>query len=359
MHSTTLLEALEEAQKGRGFCAPNPAVGAVVLNKSGDLLAKGYHHRFGEPHAEVEVLGSLSESETEGGTLYVTLEPCCHQGKTPPCVDLILQKKIARVIYGFNDPNPLVAGKGASYLREHGVACERHALPEIKAFYQAYRHWLEKKRPWVTAKLAFSLDGKIAGPAGEPTSITGAEANRLTHQLRKKSDGILTTVKTVITDNPQLNARLNGKQFNKRIFILDSALRFPLSAKINKTSASITLFYDKQQPSERIKPQRIKSLGQAGIQCVPVSLKQGLLSLDEVLDYIAEKGVYDLWVEAGGTLTQQLIKEKFLNQMIFYIAPKTLGSQAQSAFCDILNFSKAQDINWQSLGDDVMCEITL
>lgn len=361
MHTTYLLQALNEARKGRGFCAPNPAVGAVVLNKAGVPIGQGYHRAYGDLHAEAEVLGRLSTTDTEGGTLYVTLEPCCHQGKTPPCVELIIQKRIAQVIYAIDDPNPLVSGKGVTFLRDQGVTCERVSLPEIQTFYQSYAHWHETKRPWVTAKLALSLDGKIAGKGGQPTQITGSEAHLLTHQFRKKSDAILTTIKSVIADDPKLNARLDGQYFNKKIYILDRELQLPLSAKIIKTSAAITLFYDeddnKNQNASTNLSNRIHKLTNAGIQVLPFTTEEGHFNLEQVIGYVGEEGAHDLWIEAGGTLIQHLIKKRLLNRLLFYIAPKTLGSNALSAFSESFNLRHAKNIKWQQLGDDVLCDI--
>src|SRR3989344_2995168 len=166
MYQDYLKRALKLAEKRRGFCSPNPAVGAVVV-KDGKIIGEGWHEKAGAPHAEVMALASAGSSAA-GGILYVTLEPCSHTGRTPPCTDLIIKTGIKAVYYGFKDSNLTVSGQGEFYLKSAGIACEQIELPEINAFYRSYAHWLKTKKPWVTAKIALSLDEKIASVDGKP-----------------------------------------------------------------------------------------------------------------------------------------------------------------------------------------------
>jgi len=199
-----LEQALQMAQLRRGFCAPNPSVGAVIV--SGEtIISRGHHVAAGHPHAEVDALKKLP-TVPKDARMFVTLEPCCHYGKTPPCTNAIIEAGIKEVIYAFRDPNPIVAGKGELVLQEAGIDCRQVSHPEIDRFYQSYAYWQANKKPWVTAKLAMTLNGKIAKEKGEPIAITSPALQEVTHQLRKQADGILTTVKTILADDPQLNA---------------------------------------------------------------------------------------------------------------------------------------------------------
>lgn len=316
--------ALNLAQKWKGFCAPNPSVGAVLV-KNGEVIAEGEHLGAGHPHAEA-IAFNHAEVDLDGATLYVTLEPCCHWGKTPPCTERIVQSGIRRVVYGFRDPNPKVNGQGEQTLCELGVECCHVALPEIDEFYESYAWWWTHKKPWVTAKLAISLDGKIAGKNGEPISITGQELKQFTHEWRKRSDAILTTAKTIIQDDPSLNARLYGEVIPKSVYIIDRNLEIPVSAKIFQTAKEVRVFQNE--------------------------------NLAEMLEKIAEDGVHDLWVEAGGQLFTSLLTERLVQRAFVYVAPKVIGKGGIEGFISEQNiFRNAKDIRWENYGSDVVCEM--
>jgi diaminohydroxyphosphoribosylaminopyrimidine deaminase/5-amino-6-(5-phosphoribosylamino)uracil reductase len=349
-----LYQALELAQLRRGFCAPNPSVGAVVV-KDGRILGSGNHWMAGAPHAEVAALADLSPEETAGATLYITLEPCCHWGKTPPCTDLIIKHQISQIVYGFPDPNPAVAGKGHQKLVDAGIDCTHMPLPEIDEFYASYAHWVTTGKPWVTAKLALSLDGCIAGENGEPMSLTGPAAQQFTHQQRLQADAILTTARTICRDNPQLNVRLSGQQHIKPLYVLDTSLSVPLSSRVCKMGISITLFYAEKQ----VTASQVEEYSLEGIRCIAISQqKDGRLSLPEVLDWIGQDGMHDLWVEAGGECFSALIDASLVQHAFIYVAPMWLGESAQKAFKrenDV--FANASSHVWQVLGEDAVCEI--
>jgi diaminohydroxyphosphoribosylaminopyrimidine deaminase/5-amino-6-(5-phosphoribosylamino)uracil reductase len=351
-HYPFLLEALRLAEERRGFCYPNPSVGAV-LAEGNSIIAKGSHIAAGGAHAEVMALNSI-ERPLDKATLYVTLEPCCHWGKTPPCTDLIIKKGIKKVFYGYRDPNPLVAGKGEQVLLEQGVVCQQIELPEINQFYRSYLHWTLTGRPWVTCKLAMSLDAKIADALGGPVAITGKEAQQLTHQCRLRSDALLTSMKTILADDPSLNVRLEQNVVSKPLYVLDSQLAFPLTARVLKTAATITLFHSVEDPP------KIKLLKAKGIKCHQVDRNQDGLDLHQVLMTIGNDGVHDLWVEAGGKLFSSLISKGLANKSIIYVAPTLLGTTAYSAFLEELNlFKSSQKVSWSSIGQDAICEIEL
>ena len=328
-----LLRSLELAEERRGFCSPNPAVGAVVVVE-GRIVAEGNHQAAGQPHAEVVALDRAGGA-ARGATLYVSLEPCCHWGRTPPCTDAVLRAGVARVVYGFADPNPQVNGKGATRLREAGVNCDFHELEEIRAFYRSYSHWRKTGRPFVTAKLALSLDGKIAGPGGTPVTLTGESAARLTHASRYRTDAILTSQRTILRDNPRLDSRRAGMPVTaKPLYVLDPRAELPLESRIFSTAASVTVFH-----LQGMAPEGIRGLSDRGASCIGVppakdaeSEASGPLDLAYVLERIGADGKHDLWVEGGGTLFEGLGKANLIGRALIYLAPKWLGPEGHSAF---------------------------
>lgn len=349
-HIELMKQALALAKTRRGFCAPNPAVGAVITREN-KIIATGAHFGAGHPHAEIEALKSL-QNKAENATLYVTLEPCCHFGKTPPCTDQIIQSGIREVYFGLLDPNPIVAGKGVKELENAGIRCELINLPEIQEFYRSYIYWTQHRRPWVTIKIAMSLDGKIAGPAGARITLTGPELQRVTHEYRLHSDAILSTINTIVKDDPQFNVRLENNIISKPIYILDSQLRLPREAKILKTAKTLTIFH-----ADTADVHRRQTLINAGIRCEIVPVVGNGLDLQQVLTIIGRDGIHDLWVEAGGTCFQNFLHEKLFHRALIYIAPKILGENATAGFNEPFSFPVNAQIKWYSVGSDCVCEI--
>lgn len=229
--------ALELAKKGLGWTSPNPMVGALLV-KDGRIIGQGYHARYGELHAERSALAACTE-DPEGSTLYVTLEPCCHQGRQPPCTDAILEAKIARVVVGSGDPNPLVAGKGIQILQGHGISVTEHVLEkECQALNEVFFHYIRTKRPYVVMKYAMTMDGKIAAYTGASKWITGEAARAHVQTLRHRYRGIMAGIGTVLTDDPLLTCRMEGGRDPVRI-ICDTDLRIPLSSQIIRTAGTV------------------------------------------------------------------------------------------------------------------------
>lgn len=350
-HLAYMKLALALAKERRGFCAPNPAVGALVV-KDGVVLAEGKHWAAGQPHAERDALNKL-EGKAKGTIMYVTLEPCCHFGKTPPCTQGIIDAGIERVYYGFQDPNPTVGGKGAQELIAAGIPCEQVQLSEIDEFYQSYSYWLEHRRPFVTGKIALSFDGKIAGPKGKRVLITGKMLQRLTHEYRRNSDALLTTANTIIHDDPELNVRLDQESIAKRIYILDSQLRLPLDAKVLTTASEVIIFHEKDADEKGRQQLRNKN-----IRCVPIQKDKNGMRLKDVIKTIGEDGIHDLWVESGGRCFQSLVEQRLLNRALIYLAPKILGPQAKPAFNESLALlNGAKVVEWESYGEDAVCRL--
>ncbi|MGE3919877.1 MAG: bifunctional diaminohydroxyphosphoribosylaminopyrimidine deaminase/5-amino-6-(5-phosphoribosylamino)uracil reductase RibD [Gammaproteobacteria bacterium] len=347
-HEHYLLEALKLAEMRKGFCAPNPSVGAVLV-KDNEIIGKGYHEACGLPHAEVEAIKNVKNPKD--ATLYVTLEPCCHFGRTPPCTELIIQSGIQAVYYGFSDPNPIVSNQGDKLLKEAGIDCKKLSIPEIESFYKSYAYWHRTKRPFVTAKIALSLDGKIAGANRKPITITGNSAKSFTHHHRLHSDAILTTADTINLDDPQLNVRLNQEILAKPIYIIDTNLKTLPTSQIFKTAGSVTIFHSNQLKTTTSLREDTRYL--------PIALNDGFLDLSSILDQIGQDDCHDLWVEAGGLLFKSLINAHFLQRAYVIIGPKFLGTEAySSAFnkpFDLANDAKL--LKWENLGDDGLMTI--
>jgi len=343
-----LEKALAEAKKGLGFCAPNPAVGAVVV-KNNQIIAQGYHAKAGALHAEAAALHQLTIEAASGATLYVTLEPCNHHGRTPPCTQLIIEKKIARVVYGLKDPNQAVVGQGAAALEQAGISCIHAETAPIKKFYQAYAWYCTHKRPFVTGKLALSLDGKIAAAQGLRTTITGPLFQQWVHQKRLQSDALFTTAKTIIQDNPYLNVR-QEQTLAKPLYILDRHLTTPLDANIFHTGAACCFFYEDKTK------QHIEPFLAQGARCVPIQSIQGQLDLKQVLDVIGQEGIHDLWLETGGQCFQNFVLQKLMNKAYLAIGLKWLNTNAQAAF-DQNIFTAVQSQHWFIAGDTPVCAI--
>jgi diaminohydroxyphosphoribosylaminopyrimidine deaminase/5-amino-6-(5-phosphoribosylamino)uracil reductase len=346
-----LLKALELAQIRRGFCAPNPAVGALVVRDEA-ILATGHHYGPGSSHAEVNALNKLPQGAAHEATVYVTLEPCCHFGRTPPCTDRLIEAGVKRVVYGFRDPNPIVAGNGHIALEKAGIQAEQIPLPEIDAFYQSYQYWHLTQKPFVKAKIALSLDGKIADKSGAPIAITGAELREYTHFCRKHSDAILTTAKTVIADDPQMNARVENEIISKDLYILDSALTLHPSAKVFTTAQSVTIFHAYDVPS--VLKDRFIAMG---VRCISVDKAAKGLVLEQVIAQIGKDGKHDIWIEAGGQCFSTFISAQLVQRAYIYVAPLWVGV-GLAAFADNFNLEiAAKNVQWRQYGKDVLCEI--
>ncbi|MCD6129075.1 bifunctional diaminohydroxyphosphoribosylaminopyrimidine deaminase/5-amino-6-(5-phosphoribosylamino)uracil reductase RibD, partial [Candidatus Bipolaricaulota bacterium] len=248
MHEEYMRRALELARLGEGYTRPNPLVGAVVV-KDGEVIAEGYHARYGGPHAEMVALSRAGE-RARGADLYVNLEPCVHWGKTPPCVDRIIAAGIRRVILAARDPNPLVNGKGVDKLRSAGIEVVEGVLrEEAEKLNEIFFHWVKTQRPFVALKLAMSLDGKIASRTGKSRWITGEEARKKVHELRRRYAAVLVGVNTVLTDDPQLTVReVEGPQPLR--IVLDSRGRIPLSAKVLSGEAPTLIATTQAMPEE-------------------------------------------------------------------------------------------------------------
>jgi diaminohydroxyphosphoribosylaminopyrimidine deaminase/5-amino-6-(5-phosphoribosylamino)uracil reductase len=347
MHEKFLLAALEQAQLGQGLCAPNPSVGAVAV-KNDHIIARAWHRGAGTPHAEKLIIDQLPVKE-QGITLYVTLEPCNHYGRTPPCVDAIVDYGFEKVVYAFTDPNPIVAANDSpKKLAAQGIKVERYAMPEIDDFYKDYRFWMRTGYPWVTAKIAQTFDGKIAGVGGKRVQLSNADCEQFTHQNRLKHDIILTSAQTVNRDNPQLNVRLTGFECSKPIAILDRQLSLNFASTVLQTASHCHIFYDKRHP---------KPLQTENHTYHPVTAEGAGLSLLEVNKQLGLLGYYRVWLEAGGSLFTAMHQANLVNCSYVYLVPSVLGDGAIDAYHQQGLFDSAARISWIPMGNNMISKL--
>lgn len=319
--------AIELAKQGVGWTAPNPLVGAVVV-KNGRVIGEGYHRKYGELHAERNALAACTE-DPAGATLYVTLEPCCHYGKTPPCTEIIIEKKIAKVVIGSRDPNPKVAGKGARILREHGIeVVEDYMREACDALNPVFFHYITTKTPYVVLKFAMTLDGKIATRTGASKWITGEAARNHVHQLRGRYAGILAGIGTVLADDPMLNCRIDGAHQPLRI-ILDSHLRIPMGSRLVRSAKEYPLLIvcneSTRDREEGIN--RIQKLEEAGAKVWTLPEKNGHPDLNVLMQRLGEEKIDSVLIEGGGTVNEAALKAHIVHHVYAYIAPKIFGGE--------------------------------
>ena len=319
--------AIEQAKQGSGWTAPNPLVGAVVV-KNGRVIGEGYHRKYGELHAERNALAACSE-DPAGATLYVTLEPCCHYGKTPPCTEIIIEKKIAKVVIGSRDPNPKVAGKGARILREHGIeVVEDYMREACDALNPVFFHYITTKTPYVVLKFAMTLDGKIATRTGASKWITGEAARNHVHQLRGRYAGILAGIGTVLADDPMLNCRIDGAHQPLRI-ILDSQLRIPMGSRLVRSAKEYPLLIvcNESTRDREEGANRIQKLEEAGAKVWTLPEKNGHPDLNVLMQRLGEEKIDSVLIEGGGTVNEAALKAHIVHHVYAYIAPKIFGGE--------------------------------
>ena len=319
--------AIELAKQGAGWTAPNPLVGAVVV-KNGRVIGEGYHRKYGELHAERNALAACTE-DPAGATLYVTLEPCCHYGKTPPCTEIIIEKKIAKVVIGSRDPNPKVAGKGARILREHGIeVVEDYMREACDALNPVFFHYITTKTPYVVLKFAMTLDGKIATRTGASKWITGEAAQNHVHQLRGRYAGILAGIGTVLADDPMLNCRIDGAHQPLRI-ILDSHLRIPMGSRLVRSAKEYPLLIvcNESTRDREEGTNRIQKLEEAGAKVWTLPEKNGHPDLNVLMQRLGEEKIDSVLIEGGGTVNEAALKAHIVHRVYAYIAPKIFGGE--------------------------------
>ncbi len=355
--------ALRLARRGTGATSPNPLVGAVLV-QHGKIIGRGWHRRAGLPHAEIEALRDAQKRghSPRGATLYVTLEPCCTHGRTPPCTDAIISAGIQRVVIGATDPNPNHAGKGFKILRRAGIEVVHGILAkECAKLNEAFNHWIVRRTPFVTVKAAMTLDGKIATASGESKWITGEKARAHGMKLRHANDAILVGVNTILADDPSLTVRTKLAKPIRRI-VLDSRARTPLTAKVvsDELAALTTIVVGKHAPKKRVAAlaKRVNVVV-APLKKSAIGNRQSAIDLKWLLKKLGAENVTSLLVEGGGEVNASFLLGGFAQRVVFFYAPKILGGRAARkavAGDGAKNLSEViqlREVEWRKLGEDL------
>lgn len=335
--------ALFLAKKGQYSTKPNPAVGCVIV-KDGHIIAEGWHARAGLAHAEKQALNLAKEQGVDvvESTVYVTLEPCSHTGKTAPCSNALVDAKVSRVVVAMQDPNPLVSGSGCKHLSEAGILVEQGCLgSEAEELNQGFIKVMQSQLPFVRLKMASSLDGKTAMASGESKWITGESSRKAVHFMRARHGAIITGIGTVLADDPSLTVRLTNEELaginlnqdncQPIKLVLDSDLSMPLNAKMLGMSGRILVVTSKESINEH--SSRLDALISKGVEVVAVASKDNKLDIESVLRYLVEKEqVNDVMVESGAILAGSFLKSGFVDEIHSFIAPSVMGDQAKPMF---------------------------
>lgn len=343
--------ALDLARRGLGDTSPNPCVGAVVVN-DGVVVGRGYHRRAGAPHAEVEALRRAGSS-ARGATLYVTLEPCNHTGRTPPCCEAILACGISRVVIAAKDPNPITNGRGLARLRRSGVRVVAGVLSrEAEALNEPFRKAMTTGLPFVIAKMGQSLDGKIATRIGESRWITSAASRRLGHELRSRADAILVGVNTVLQDDPRLTARAARRRKDRPVtVIVDRRLRTPITARCLVRPALIAITSASASARARF--------ARRGVEVLALPPRRGRVPLRRLCRLLARRGVQSVLIEGGGEVLAGALEERIVDRLVFCVAPIVIGGRSApssvggSGIARLSRAIRLADVSYRRIGSDL------
>jgi diaminohydroxyphosphoribosylaminopyrimidine deaminase / 5-amino-6-(5-phosphoribosylamino)uracil reductase len=350
--------ALRLARRGYGATSPNPMVGAVLV-KGGKIIGRGWHRRAGLPHAEIEALRDAQKNghNPRGAALYVTLEPCCTHGRTPPCTEAIISSGIKKVVIGAIDPNPKHAGRAFKILKRARIeVVHRIFADECEKLNESFNHWIVHRTPFVTVKAAMTLDGKIATASGESKWITGEKARAHGMKLRQGSDAILVGINTILADNPSLTFRPARKSKQLRRIVLDSMARTPLNSKMvsDKSAALTTIVVSKTAPKNRV----AKLTKRANVLAAPSH--NGKIDLRWLLKKLGAENVTSLLVEGGGEVNASFLLGGFASRVAFFYAPKILGGRdskkavAGEGAKNLAELIQLCEIEWQKVGEDLL-----
>ncbi len=330
MNTEYMKKAIELAKRGAGAVNPNPLVGAVIV-KDDKIIGEGYHRKYGELHAERDAFAHLTE-DAKGAEMYVTLEPCCHFGKQPPCVDAIIEHGIKKVYVGSDDPNALVSGKGYARLADAGIEVETHIMKEeCDRLNRVFFHYIVNKTPYVVMKYAMTMDGRIATYTGKSKWVTNEKSRENVMRTRNELTGIMVGIETVLMDNPLLTCRMEGGRNPIRI-ICDSHLRIPLDSRIVQTAKDVKTIVvsigcpdDAALEYNKKKNELIKS----GIEIIETESSDGHVNLTQLMKILGSMQIDGILLEGGGTLNYSALNAGIVNQVDMYIAPKIFGGNGK------------------------------
>jgi len=355
--------ALEIAERGAGYVSPNPMVGCVIVSAEGQKIGQGYHERYGQQHAEKNAVDSVNNPDLlKDATVYVTLEPCAHHGNTPPCCELLADLPITRVVVAMEDPTPKVAGKGIQHLRDHDIAVDVGLMnEEAEQLNEFFLHYQTHNRPFVTLKIAQTLDGYIAAPDGDSEWISGPESRAFVHKWRSQYDAVMVGRNTALLDNPRLTVRhVEGRQ-PKRI-VIDGPLDLPRDLNLftdQYEEKTIVLTHNKEKFENEADPMlnMLQSDYFRG-QTLLVDKKEGHTDLDEAMRELAHLPLTSILVEAGQNLASALLRQRLVDKVECFIAPKMLGGGTKSVIgvginrmSEIMEF---RDVQWRQVGKDLL-----
>jgi diaminohydroxyphosphoribosylaminopyrimidine deaminase/5-amino-6-(5-phosphoribosylamino)uracil reductase len=335
-----MASALQLARRGLATTHPNPRVGCVIA-RDGKVVGEGWHRKAGEAHAEIHALLDAGDKAV-GASVYVTLEPCSHSGRTPPCVDALIDAKVARVVFAIKDPNPEINGNGSQRLQKAGIEVQSGLMAaEAEDINPGFLKRMRRGRPWVRIKLAQSMDGHVALANGSSQWISGSESRADVQNWRARSDAILTGIGTVLADDPSLNVR-NGESANQPArIIIDSHWRTPVNARLLNLPGNVLIAGLKEKPVPQV-------LRETGADCMGFPSFDGRVDMDAVLCKLAERGFNEIQVEAGATLCGTLIHQGLVDELLIYQAPIILGGAAVSPFAlpRLDNMDDRVHLNW-------------
>lgn len=361
--------AIELAKKGSGHVNPNPLVGAVIV-RDGEIIGEGYHECYGQLHAERNAIANAKKrgNSLEGSTIYVTLEPCCHYGKTPPCTEAIIEEKIARVVVGSDDPNPLVSGKGFQMLREKGIEVIPHFLKEeCDAMNHVFFHYIRTGTPYVAMKYAMTMDGKIACYTGDSKWVTGEESRAHVQTLRNHYKGIMAGIGTVLADDPMLNCRIEGGRDPIRI-ITDSHLRIPMDSQLVRTAGQQPLIVAclpdaDEEKAAQLQEKGVEVLRIPGVTTADITEEQKeVISLPVLMKELGARKIDGILLEGGGQLNESALQAGIVDRIYCYIAPKIFGGAQAKTPVEGQGLTRAADawqfnrIGMQEFGQDILLE---
>lgn len=361
--------AIELAKKGSGHVNPNPLVGAVIV-RDGEIIGEGYHECYGQLHAERNAIANAKKrgDSLEGSTIYVTLEPCCHYGKTPPCTEAIIEEKIAKVVVGSDDPNPLVSGKGFQMLREKGIEVIPHFLKEeCDAMNHVFFHYIRTGTPYVAMKYAMTMDGKIACYTGDSKWVTGEESRAHVQTLRNHYKGIMAGIGTVLADDPMLNCRIEGGRDPIRI-IADSHLRIPMDSQLVRTAGQQPLIVAclpdaDEEKAAQLQEKGVEVLRIPGVTTADITEEQKeVISLPVLMKELGARKIDGILLEGGGQLNESALQAGIVDRIYCYIAPKIFGGAQAKTPVEGQGLTRAADawqfnrIGMQEFGQDILLE---
>lgn len=361
--------AIELAKKGSGHVNPNPLVGAVIV-RDGEIIGEGYHECYGQLHAERNAIANAKKrgNSLEGSTIYVTLEPCCHYGKTPPCTEAIIEEEIARVVVGSDDPNPLVSGKGFQMLREKGIEVIPHFLKEeCDAMNHVFFHYIRTGTPYVAMKYAMTMDGKIACYTGDSKWVTGEESRAHVQTLRNHYKGIMAGIGTVLADDPMLNCRIEGGRDPIRI-IADSHLRIPMDSQLVRTAGQQPLIVAclpdaDEEKAAQLQEKGVEVLRIPGVTTADITEEQKeVISLPVLMKELGARKIDGILLEGGGQLNESALQAGIVDRIYCYIAPKIFGGAQAKTPVEGQGLTRAADawkfnrIGMQEFGQDILLE---